>query len=293
MNIIIPHSMRNPLSEGVATPDLSGAAGTETICLANTQTIYSAIVPNSVNGKSSSGRDTSDNRPLYRMFSKVPAKYDLLNRLLTLGLDQRWRRKAAEVCLESKHDRIMDLCAGTGDLAIALAKMASGNSEIIAADFCKPMLEVAERKALNAGLDGRIAFRVADAASLPFDDGYFDVVTIAFGFRNLTFKNCKTDIYLKEIFRVITPGGRLVIVETSQQESNALKWLSRLYYMSIVKPVGNIVSGERGAYSYLSYSARNYYKPSDVRDMLTDVGFTSVDHRPLWRGIAAVHVARK
>ncbi len=285
MNIIIPHSMRNPLSEGVARM--------KTICLANTQTIYSTIMANAVNGKSWPGRDTSDNRPLYRMFSKVPARYDLLNRLLTLGLDQRWRRKAAEVCLESKHNRIMDLCSGTGDLAIELAKITSGNSEIIAADFCEPMLEVAERKALNAGLDGRIAFQVADAASLPFDDGYFDIVAIAFGLRNLTFKNPKTDIYLKEIFRVIAPGGRLVSVETSQPESVILKRLSGFYYMSIVKHVGNAVSGERGAYSYLSYSARNYYKPSDVRDMLTDVGFTSVDHRPLCRGIAAVHVARK
>lgn len=291
MDIIIPHSMRHPLSERVATPDLFGAARMKTICLANTQTIYSAIVANSVNGRSSPGRDTADKRPIYRMFSKVPARYDLLNRLLTLGLDQRWRKKAAEVCLESKHNRIMDLCSGTGDLAIELAKMTNGNSEIIAADFCEPMLEVAERKALNAGLDGGIAFRVADAASLPFDDGYFDVVTIAFGFRNLTFKNPKTDIYLKEIFRVIAPGGRLVIVETSQPKSNILKRLSGFYYMSIVKPVGNAVSGERGAYSYLSYSARNYYRPSDVRDMLTDVGFTSVDHRPLWGGIAAVHVA--
>lgn len=248
---------------------------------------------NPADGKSSPARDTADKRPLYRMFSKVPARYDLLNRLLTLGLDQRWRRKAAEVCLESKHDRIMDLCSGTGDLAIELAKMTNGNAEIIAADFCEPMLEVAERKALNAGLDGRIAFRVADAASLPFDDGYFDVVTIAFGFRNLTFKNPKTDIYLKEIFRVIAPGGRLVIVETSQPESIILKRLSGLYYMSIVKPVGNAVSSERGAYSYLAYSARHYYKPLDVRNMLTDVGFRSVDHRPLWHGIAAVHVAAK
>lgn len=243
------------------------------------------------NDKKSPGPNTPDNRPLYRMFSKVPARYDLLNRILTLGLDQRWRRKAAEICLESKHNHIMDLCSGTGDLAIELARITNGNSEIIAADFCEPMLELAERKAANAGLDGRIAFKVADAASLPFDDGYFDVVTIAFGFRNLTFKNHKTNIYLKEIFRVIAPGGRLVIVETSQPKSILLKKLSGLYYMSIVKPVGNAISGEWGAYSYLSYSARNYYKPSDVRDMLTNVGFNSVDHRPLWGGIAAIHVA--
>lgn len=237
--------------------------------------------------------DAPDNRPLYRMFSRVPHKYDLLNRLLTLGLDQRWRREAAIVCLESGPRRIMDLCSGTGDLVIEIAKYAEPDSEIIAADFCEPMLQVAKRKAAKIGVDGKIAFRVADAAELPFDDNYFDVVGIAFGFRNLTFKNPKSQQYLKEIFRVVAPGGRLVIVETSQPESGVLKKLSGIYYSSVVKPVGNVISGQPGAYSYLAYSARNYFKPADVENMLKHVGFSSVDYRPLWRGIAGIHVAEK
>ncbi|MEE9553930.1 MAG: ubiquinone/menaquinone biosynthesis methyltransferase [candidate division Zixibacteria bacterium] len=262
----------------------------KTVCLANDSSIYSLLI---MTTDVNENQNSIDNRPLYRMFSKVPARYDLLNRLLTLGLDQRWRKRAAEVCLESNPKRIMDLCSGTGDLAIELAKMTNGKSEIIAADFCEPMLEVAKSKAAKAGVDSRISFRVADAASLPVDDNYFDIVTIAFGFRNLTFKNPKTDIYLKEIFRVIAPGGWLVIVETSQPESAILKKLSRLYYSVVVKYIGNAVSGERGAYSYLAYSARNYFKPSDVGELLTDVGFNPVDHRPLWGGVAALHVAKK
>jgi len=237
--------------------------------------------------------DAPDNRPLYRMFSRVPHKYDLLNRLLTLGLDQRWRGKAASVCLESDPRRIMDLCSGTGDLAIEIAKYTKPDIEIIAADFCEPMLEVARRKAAKIGLDGNITFRVADAAELPFEDNYFDIVGIAFGFRNLTFKNPKSEQYLKEIYRVISRGGRLVIVETSQPESSLLKKLSGIYYSSVVKPVGNVISGQPGAYSYLAYSARNYFKPTDVENMLKYIGFKSVEYRPLWHGIAGIHVAGK
>jgi len=237
--------------------------------------------------------DVPDNRPLYRMFSRVPHKYDLLNRLLTLGLDQRWRKRAAVACLESYPRRIMDLCSGTGDLAIEIAMKAKPESEIIAADFCEPMLEVARRKAAKTGVDNKITFQVADAAELPFEDNYFDVIGIAFGFRNLTFKNPKSEIYLKEIFRVISPGGRLVIVETSQPDSGVLKKFSGIYYSSIVKPVGNVISGQPGAYSYLAYSAKNYFKPSDVENMLKYVGFVSVEYRPLWRGIAGIHVAKK
>jgi demethylmenaquinone methyltransferase/2-methoxy-6-polyprenyl-1,4-benzoquinol methylase len=227
------------------------------------------------------------------MFSGVPRRYDLLNRLLTLGLDQRWRRKAAEVCLESNPKRIMDLCSGTGDLAIELAERAKSGTEIIAADFCGPMLEAAKHKAVKMGLEDKITFQIADAASLPYDDGYFNIIGIAFGFRNLTFKNPKREQYIKEIFRVIAPGGKLVIVETSQPESVFLKKLSGLYYSSVVKPVGNVISGRSGAYSYLAYSARNYFKPSDVEDILKSVGFASVEYSPLWRGIAGIQVAEK
>jgi len=247
----------------------------------------------STNDRATSPCSSPDDRPLYRMFSRVPRRYDLLNRLLTFGLDQRWRKEAAGVCLEFNPKRILDLCSGTGDLALKLAKLADRNTEIIAADFCQPMLEIAEGKAAKIGLDGRIVFKVADTAALPFECDYFDVVGIAFGFRNLTFKNPKSQQYLKEIFRVIAPGGRLVIVETSQPESAILKTLSGLYYSGVVKPVGNAISGERGAYSYLAYSAKNYFVPSDVGDLLNSAGFLSVDYRPLWGGIAAVHAALK
>ncbi len=185
----------------------------------------------------------------------------------------------------------MDLCSGTGDLAIELARMTSPDTAIIAADFCQPMLDVAKNKAVRYRLDNRIGFQIADAASLPFDDGYFDLISIAFGFRNLTFKNPDTDIFLAEIFRTIAPGGRLVVVETSQPESVWLKKLSALYYSLVVKPAGSFISGDGGAYSYLAYSAKNYFRPTDVSRLLTNAGFVSVEYRPLWAGVAAIHAA--
>lgn len=272
----------------------AGNFNAETNCLHEIQYIYSAPIMAVIKGnKTIVDGNGLNSRPLYRMFSGVPHRYDLLNRLLTLGLDQKWRRKAAAVCLESNPGRIMDLCSGTGDLAIELAKHAKSETEIIAVDFCEPMLEVAKRKAAKSGLDENIRFQVADAASLPFDDDYFDVIGIAFGFRNLTFKNPRSEQYLKEIFRVISPDGKLVIVETSQPESAFLKMLSGLYYSSIVKPVGNVISGRTSAYSYLAYSARNYFKPSDIESILINAGFSLIEYNPLWRGIAGIHMANK
>jgi demethylmenaquinone methyltransferase/2-methoxy-6-polyprenyl-1,4-benzoquinol methylase len=236
-------------------------------------------------------KSSIDNRPLYGMFSKVPGKYDFLNRLFTVGMDQRWRRMAAEVCFKGNPPRIMDLCSGTGDLAIELAIGGSKETDLISVDFCEPMLEIAKRKAADAGLRNRIMFQVADAAGLPFDDNYFDVVGIAFGFRNLIFKNPHSKLYLNEILRVISPGGRLVIVETSQPYSKLLRLLFNYYLSLFVAPVGSAVSRHSGAYRYLAHSAKNFLGPSEVSNLLLGSGFASVDYTLLWGGIAAIHVA--
>ncbi len=206
-------------------------------------------------------------------------------------MDQRWRRVAAEACLEGCPRRIMDLCSGTGDLAIEMANMGGRQTDLISVDFCEPMLELAKHKADKTGLRDRIKFQVADAAELPFNDNYFNVVGIAFGFRNLIFRNPRSSLYLKEILRVISPGGRFVIVETSQPHSKFMRRLFDFYFSTIVAPVGSAVSHHPGAYRYLAYSARNFFGPSEVSDLLLEAGFNSVDYTVLWRGIAAIHVA--
>ena len=230
---------------------------------------------------------------LQRMFTTVPRRYDLLNRVLTFGIDQRWRRCAAAACLFDHPRRVLDLCSGTGDLAVLLARKADPGAAIVAADFCEPMLEVARRKAAAAGVEERIEFRVADAARLPFPDGSFDAVGIAFGFRNLTWKNPARERHLSEVHRVLGSGGRFVVVETSRPRCALLRGGFDAYFAALVAPLGALISGQGGAYRYLARSARGFYRPEGIVDLLRAAGFRDVRHRPLLGGVAALHVAAR
>ena len=231
-------------------------------------------------------------RPLYKIFTAVPPSYDLINRLFTMRLDEKWRIQAARECLAGKPLKILDLCTGTGDLAIRLARMSSNEQEITGYDYSKPMLELAKQKAKKKG-QSKIQFLQGDAAAIPFTDGYFDAIGIAFAFRNLTFKNHDTPIFLAEIHRVLKPGGRFIIVESSQPKRPWLKALFRFYTRYFVYPVGSLVSGNKGAYKYLSYSVIHYYQPEEICGLLKDYGFSEVTFKRLAGGISALHVAVK
>jgi demethylmenaquinone methyltransferase / 2-methoxy-6-polyprenyl-1,4-benzoquinol methylase len=234
----------------------------------------------------------SASRPLYRIFTAVPPSYDLINRIFTMRLDERWRKLAAKDILAENPAKIMDLCTGTGDLAIRLAKMTDGRTDITGYDYSQPMLDLALKKAARAG-KAEIRFIQGDAAEMPFPDDYFDSIGIAFAFRNLTFKNHDTKRFLKEIHRVLRPGGRFVIVESSQPKYVWLRFLFRLWTRFFVFPVGSIVSGNGPAYKYLSYSVIHYYKPEEVCELLMGFGFSKVNYKRLAGGISALHIAVK
>ena len=236
-----------------------------------------------------SGRDSG----LKRMFAGVPRRYDFLNRLLTLGFDQRWRRRAVEACLFDRPRRVLDMCAGTGDLSVLLARRLDPGAVVVAADFSAPMLELAEAKAEAAGVEERIEFRVADAASLPFEDGEFDAAGIAFGFRNLTWRNPNQQEHLAELRRVLASGCRLVIVETSRPPLAFLRLGFDAWMAGVTAPLGGLVSGQDGAYRYLARSARGFFRADEVDQLLLGAGFRSVTHRRLLGGIAALHVATR
>lgn len=225
------------------------------------------------------------------MFSEVPESYDLINRLFTLRLDERWRRRAAEACLAAGAARVLDLCTGTGDLAVRIASAAGKRADVYGVDFSMPMLKYARAKAARACVPA--LFTAGDVSELPFHDGAFGVITIAFGFRNLTYRNPGRDRYLAEILRVLEPGGRFVIVESSQPRSAIFRALVHLYTKIVVSFVGGIVSGQRGAYNYLAHSAINFYGPGELSDLLRAAGFSRVEHRPLLGGVAAMHIAYK
>ena len=140
--------------------------------------------------------------PLHDMFTAIPRHYDLVNRIITLGFDKRWRLMAAKECLTSQPQKVLDLCCGTGDLAINIARLAKNEMELTGVDYSRPMLEIATRKA-NLLAEGRkISFTYTNAANLPFPDGYFDCIGSSFSFRNLTYKNPLAQRHIAEVLRV-------------------------------------------------------------------------------------------
>jgi demethylmenaquinone methyltransferase / 2-methoxy-6-polyprenyl-1,4-benzoquinol methylase len=231
-------------------------------------------------------------RPLHAMFTQVPPSYDLLNRLLTFRLDERWRRKAAELCLANRPKRILDLCTGTGDLALRLQQVAARDTWIAALDYSMPMLGKARLKAQRRNIEG-IQFIHGDAAGMPFSDNQFDAIGIAFAFRNLTFRNPGRDQFLAEIIRILKPGGRLVIIETSQPKNKFIRLVFHAYLEYLTVPIGGLISGHYGAYKYLAYSAKNYYDSAALTTLLRDAGFSVVTPFPQWLGISTLYVAEK
>lgn len=231
--------------------------------------------------------------PLHRMFTGVPPRYDLINRIITLGLDRRWRRKAARECLPQKPVRVLDLCCGTGDLLIDLAWLANRNLELTGIDYSQPMLEIATKKAEPLAQGRQISFIYGDAANLPFPDGYFDCVGISFAFRNLTYKNPLAQLHLAEVLRILKTDGRYVIVETSQPGSKLIRKIYHLYLRWFVFRVAHLLSGNRSAYNYLTESATRFYSSEEVKEMLLSAGFRQVSFNPLLFGAAGIHVAVK
>lgn len=234
-----------------------------------------------------------DRRPLYGMFTRVPARYDLMNRILTFGLDERWRKKAASICLAAGPFRVLDLCTGTGDMILHLSRMSKNrNHDLHALDFSQPMLNLARKKAAKKATNP-IHFAEGDVASMPYETGYFDAVSVGFAFRNLTYRNPLTADYLSEILRIIRKNGRLVIVETAQPNNRLLKFLFRLYLKVFVSRLGGWISGHQAAYRYLANSAIHYYTPPEIKDILLQNGFSRVENYSLMGGIAAIYEAIK
>lgn len=227
------------------------------------------------------------------MFSDVPPHYDLINSVITWNMDKRWRKLTAQTCLAGRPTRILDLCCGTGDLAITMARLADYPVEIKGLDYSLPMLERAERKAASLAGKKNLKFIRGEADQLPFPTAFFDCTGISFAFRNLTYKNPLAAAHLSEILRVLKPGGRLVIVESSQPESRIMRALDHFYCKWYVAKVGNWLSGNKGAYQYLASSASAFYTPSELKELLIKSGFISVTYRPLFFGAAGIHVAVK
>jgi len=229
-------------------------------------------------------------KPLQSMFMAVPPRYDLINRLITWGMDARWREEAARACLANHPRRVLDLGCGTGDLAIGIARMAGKEVEITGVDYAETMLELAREKA--AGMPG-VKFVRGNADDIPFPDSYFDSVGISFAFRNLIYQNPLAQRHLAEVLRVLREGGRFIVVESGQPARAPVRLFFRAYLRGYVYPVGRWLSGNRGAYRYLAESVARFPTPEEIREMLLKAGFRDVSFRRLFLGAACLHEAVK
>ena len=222
------------------------------------------------------------------MFSRIAPRYDLLNHLLSLNLDRGWRRKAASELAAASGDRVLDLCGGTGDLALAVARAAPG-ATVVCCDFAHPMLRRAEAKFARAGLAARCLLLEADGLALPFRDASLHGITVGFGVRNLA----DPDAGFREMRRVLRPGGRLVVLEFSRPEGPVLSRLYRLYLRGLLPRVGDAASGASGPYHYLARTIAAWPDAPTLAGRLREAGFDAVGWALLTGGIVAVHTALK
>ena len=216
-----------------------------------------------------------------RMFDRIAGVYDRMNRAMTMGLDVRWRERAADRTELGPGDRALDVCCGTGDLALELARRVGRGGSVVGCDFSAPMLDIARDKAAATPW---VRFEWADALQLPYDDGTFDAVTVGFGVRNLA----NLERGLGELSRVLRPGGRLVILEITQPQRPPLSWFFSLWFDRLVPLLGTL-AGDRDAYSYLPESVKRFPAPEPLAAMVAAAGLERVRYLILAGGIIAIH----
>ncbi|MBK8294004.1 MAG: bifunctional demethylmenaquinone methyltransferase/2-methoxy-6-polyprenyl-1,4-benzoquinol methylase UbiE [Solirubrobacterales bacterium] len=221
------------------------------------------------------------------MFDRISGVYDRMNRVMTAGLDQTWRERAADRVRLEDGQKALDLCCGTGDLSFALAERTGPEGEVTGADFSRPMLALAEEKATARGVT-QVGFEWADALELPYGDEEFDAVTIAFGARNLA----DLDRGLAEMHRVLKPGGRLAILEITQPSRQPLALFFGLWFDRIVPMLGK-VAGDSSAYEYLPESVRSFPDAATLGSRMDGAGFRHVRWTIMAGGIIALHSAVK
>ncbi|MDT0691027.1 bifunctional demethylmenaquinone methyltransferase/2-methoxy-6-polyprenyl-1,4-benzoquinol methylase UbiE [Salegentibacter sp. F188] len=222
-----------------------------------------------------------------KMFDKISGNYDGLNRVISLGTDEKWRRKVVALVKSRKPKSILDIATGTGDLAIKMVD--SEADKIVGLDLSEGMLDVGRKKIRKQNLEGRIEMIQGDSEALPFEDNSFDAITVAFGVRN--FENLEKG--LREIFRVLRPGGIFVILETSVPTKFPFKQGYTLYSNLVLPLVGKIFSKDQEAYSYLSKSAASFPYGAAFNNILKKTGFTNIEDKPQTFGVATIYVASK
>lgn len=223
------------------------------------------------------------------VFRSVAPKYDLMNDLMSFGLHRLWKRfTIAQAELRPGHI-VLDVASGTGDLAKAFAKIVGPQGKVVMSDINEAMLEVGRDRLVDAGIVGNVECVQADAENLPFADNHFDCITIAFGLRNVTDK-LKA---LQSMYRVLKPGGKLLVLEFSHPQTPIFNKLYDLYSFNIIPKMGELVTNDKASYQYLVESIRMHPNQEGLKKLMTEAGFEDVDYFNLSGGIVALHKGKK
>ena len=225
-----------------------------------------------------------------QMFGEIAPRYDLLNHMLSVNVDRYWRWRTVRIVRAESDRPILDVCTGTGDLAFAFYRRTGGRVPVVAADFCPQMLEIGAAKMRKAGIDGNLTFVQADAQQLPFDDDHFQIVSVAFGLRNVA----DTDRGLREMTRVCRPGGRVAVLEFSIPQRQPLRAVYGWYFRHVLPKIGQwLTRNSHDAYCYLPSSVGEFPSGDALAGRLRDAGLNDVSLYPLTGGIATLYVGRK
>jgi len=225
-----------------------------------------------------------------RMFGEIAGRYDFLNHFLSLGIDRWWRRRTVRTVRPEGEGPILDVCTGTADLALAYHRAARGRVPVVGLDFCRPMLAVGRRKIERLGLSDQVSLIEGDAQALPFDDDYFQIVSVAFGIRNV----CDTDRGLREMFRVCRPGGKVAVLEFSTPRFRPVGVVYQWYFHNILPRIGQtIAKNASAAYNYLPASVFEFAEGEAFLDKMRVAGARHAWCRRLSFGVATLYVGEK
>ena len=229
-----------------------------------------------------------DQRVIANMFGRIAPTYDLMNRLLSMGLDTLWRRYATKQCRLRPGDRAIDIASGTGDLAFEMAKKVGTNGFVVGLDIAHQMLVLGHQKSVKRN-ERRVDHHEGDAMRLPYADGAFRAATMAFGGRNVP------DLTgaFREMCRVLQPGGRAVFLELNRPTVLGFRQVFDFYFHTLSPLLGGLISGDKDAYSYLPRSVDHFESVEDIAQDMRNAGFASVEIHPLMFGVANVHVGTR
>ncbi|MCE9685943.1 bifunctional demethylmenaquinone methyltransferase/2-methoxy-6-polyprenyl-1,4-benzoquinol methylase UbiE [Shewanella sp. AS16] len=223
------------------------------------------------------------------VFHSVAAKYDIMNDVMSFGIHRFWKRFTIEAAGARPGMKILDLAGGTGDLTAKFSHLVGDRGEVVLADINDSMLKVGRTKLRDKGIVGNVSYVQANAEALPFADNYFDIITIAFGLRNVTDK----DAALRSMLRVLKPGGKLMVLEFSKPQHEVMRKAYDLYSFKVLPKMGELITKDADSYEYLAESIRMHPDQDTLKQMMLDAGFEQVKYTNMTDGIVALHLGYK